>query len=244
MEPPPAEMPAREGVRSVIPLEGMRKRIFTHMHQSLQETAQMTLTCEVDATQLVRLRESLLRRYEKEDLRITYNDILVRILARSLLVHPEINASVEGDQIVQWEGIHIGVAMELEDGLIVPVVRDADRLSIVQIHHRLQDLFQRARQKRLLLDEIKGGTFTLTNLGHLGIDAFTPILNRPESGILGVGRIVKRPVVIPGPEDRVEIRSCMTLSLTVDHRIIDGAPAARFLRTVAACIEEPLLLVE
>ena len=134
--------------------------------------------------------------------------------------------------------------MELEEGLIVPVVRDADRLSIVQIHHRLQDLFQRARQKRLLLDEIKGGTFTLTNLGHLGIDAFSPILNRPESGILGVGRIVKRPVVIPRPEDRVEIRSCMTLSLTVDHRIIDGGPAARFLRTVATCIEEPLLLVE
>jgi pyruvate dehydrogenase complex dihydrolipoamide acetyltransferase long form len=237
------EGPPEERIRATIPLEGMRREILTHMQRSLQETAQMTLTCEVDASELVRLRETLLRRYQQEGIHITYNDILVRMVAGALRQHPEINSSVEGDRIIQWEGIHIGVAMELEEGLIVPVVRNADRLSIVEIHSILQDLFERARKRRMLLDEIKGGTFTLTNLGHLGIDAFTPILNRPQSGILGVGRIVKRPVVVAGTEDRTEVRPCMTLSLTVDHRIIDGAPAARFLRKVASYIEDPFLLI-
>lgn len=240
----PEERPLAPTVAASIPIEGMRRQIFQHMHRSLQETAQITLTSEVDATEFVRLRQSIVKKYEKESLSISYNDILVRILTLALREHPNINATVDGESIVQWKEIHIGVAMELDDGLIVPVVRNADTLSVREIHEVLQDLFQRARNKKLLLDDIQGGTFTLTSLGHLGIDAFTPILNRPQSGILGVGRVVEKPAVVSsasGP--RIDIRSKVMLSLTVDHRIIDGAPAARFLRRVGEMIEEPYLLV-
>ncbi len=153
------------------------------------------------------------------------------------------NVRVESNQIIQSEAIHIGVAMELDEGLIVPVVRNADMRSFKDIEEVLQDLFQRARNHKLLLDEIQGGTFTLTNLGELGVDAFTPILNSPESGILGVGRIVKKAVVSLADEDHVEVGARMVLSLTFDHRIINGAPAARFLRRVAEMIEDPYVLV-
>lgn len=231
-------------VRQETPISSMRRRIMEHMHLSLQETAQMTLTREVDATGLVHLRESLCARYEREGLRISYNAILVKMVAFALRAHPWVNAGLDGDRLLQWEDLHIGVAMELEEGLIVPVVRNADTLSILQIEKTLQDLFERARARKLLTDEIQGGTFTITNLGHLGVDAFTPILNRPESAILGVGRIVEVPVVSrQGPEPRLDFRKRMVLSLTVDHRILDGAPAARFLGGLGGIIEDPLLLV-
>lgn len=228
-----------------VPLSGMRRQILEHMHRSLQETAQMTLTREVDATQLVSLRKDLMERYQAQGLRVSYNAVLVKIAARALRSHPWINVVVQKDKLIQLEEINIGVAMELEEGLIVPVVRQADGLSILEIEKRLQNLFERARSKRLLPDEIKGGTFTITNLGHLGVDAFTPILNRPESAILGVGRIVEAPVASKrGGEPKLEFRHRMVLSLTVDHRILDGAPAARFLGELAQIIEDPILLVE
>ncbi len=240
------EAPARavRGVLREIPISSMRRRIAEHMHTSLQETAQMTLAREVDATGLVRMRQGLCARYEQEGLRISYNAILVKMVAFALRGHPWVNAGLAGDRVVQWGEVNIGVAMELEEGLIVPVVRNADTLSILQIEKTLLDLFERARARKLLPDEIQGGTFTITNLGHLGIDAFTPILNRPESAILGVGRIVEVPVVSrQGLEPRLDFRKRMVLSLTVDHRILDGAPAARFLGGLAGIIEDPLLLV-
>ncbi len=241
---PSSQPVADKAFRASQPISGMRRQIIQHMHRSLQETAQMTLTTEVDATELVRLRQSLLKRHEKEGVHVSYNAILVRMVAQALRESPHMNVSVDGDRIVQWSGIHVGVAMEQEEGLIVPVVRDADRLTIIEIEGVIQDLFQRARQRKLLPDEIRGGTFTITNLGHLGIDAFTPILNRPESGILGVGRIVERPVVIREEgAPRVEFRKRMILSLTVDHRIIDGAPGARFLQRVGELIEDPYVFV-
>ena len=241
---PSLQPAADKAFRAPRPISGMRRQIIQHMHRSLQETAQMTLTTEVDATELVRLRRSLLKRREKGGMEISYNAILVRMVAQALRESPHMNVSVDGDRIVQWKGIHVGVAMEQEEGLIVPVVRDADRLTILEIEGVIQDLFQRARQRKLLPDEIRGGTFTITNLGHLGIDAFTPILNRPESGILGVGRIVERPVVVREEgEPRVEFRKRMVLSLTVDHRIIDGAPGARFLQRVGELIEDPYFFV-
>lgn len=243
LEKTPLE-PTTTGIHVSTPITGMRRQIFEHMHRSLQETGQMTITSEVDATELIKLRQSLLKRYEGEKTSVSYNAILVRTVAQALQEHPGMNVSVRGDQIVQWEGIHIGVAMELGDGLMAPVVRDADRRSFLEVERVLQDLFQRAREHKLLLDEIQGGTFTITNLGHLGIDAFTPILNQPESGILGVGRIIKKPVVSPENEDRIRVRSRMVLSLTFDHRVVDGAPAARFLKRVGEIIEEPYLLVD
>jgi pyruvate dehydrogenase E2 component (dihydrolipoamide acetyltransferase) len=238
--PPEAKKPLQ-----AVPLSKMRRQIMEHMHRSLQETAQMTLTREVDATQLVRLREVLQGRHRKDGVKISYNAILVKMVARLLREHPWVNAGLEGDMIVQWGGVHVGVAMELDEGLIVPVVRDADTLSILEIERVLQGLFERARSKKLLPDEIRGGTFTITNLGHLGVDAFTPILNRPESAILGVGRIVEAPVVSThSGEPKLEFAKRMVLSLTVDHRILDGAPAARFLGGLAEILENPMLLVD
>lgn len=235
-----AEKPIR-----AVPISGMRRQILEHMHRSLQETAQMTLTREVDATQLVSLRQGLLERYQEQGLRISYNAVLVKIAARALKTHPWVNVVLEEEKLIQLEHINIGVAMELEEGLIVPVVRHAHTLSILEIEKTLQDLFERARSRKILPDEIRGGTFTITNLGHLGVDVFTPILNRPESAILGVGRIVEAPVVSrQGGEPKLEFRHRMMLSLTVDHRILDGAPAARFLGELARIIENPILLVE
>jgi pyruvate/2-oxoglutarate dehydrogenase complex dihydrolipoamide acyltransferase (E2) component len=243
-EGPETELLCGRTIRAEQPVSGMRRQIFQHMHRSLQETAQMTLTAEVDATELHRFRQALLKQTGQEGSGISYNALLVRIVARALQEHPSVNASVEGERILQWADVHVGVAMELDEGLIVPVVRHADRLPVPAIEKTLQDLFQRARQRKLLPDEIQGGTFTITNLGQLGIDGFTPILNRPESGILGVGRILEKPVAVrTSGESRMEIRRRVVLSLTVDHRIVDGAPAARFLRRVGDLIEEPFLLI-
>jgi pyruvate dehydrogenase complex dihydrolipoamide acetyltransferase long form len=235
---------AGKSVRAMHPVSGMRRQIFKHMHLSLQETAQITLTSEVDATELQRLRRSLIRRHEKDDVRISYNAILVRVVAQVLTEQPWVNASVDGDRVIHWADVHVGVAMELDEGLIVPVVRNADRRTVLDIERTLQELFQRARGRKLLPDDIQGGTFTISNLGHLGIDAFTPILNRPESGILGVGRMTERPVAVRRDgRPEVEIRQRMVLSLTVDHRVVDGAPGARFLRRIAEFIEDPYLMI-
>jgi pyruvate/2-oxoglutarate dehydrogenase complex dihydrolipoamide acyltransferase (E2) component len=242
LKPPPAAHPT-PAIGLSTPIAGMRRQIFEHMQQSVRDTAQMTITAEVDATEFVRLRDSLTRRYEGEGIRISYNAILLRILGLALREHLGMNVRVENNQIIQSEAVHIGVAMELDEGLIVPVVRNADVRSFKDIEEVLQDLFQRARNHKLLLDEIQGGTFTLTNLGDLGVDAFTPILNSPESGILGVGRIVKKAVVSPAEEDIVKVAARMVLSLTFDHRIINGAPAARFLRRIGEMIEDPYVLV-
>lgn len=243
-EASPTPMVQGKRVRRSIPVSGMRRRILEHMHRSLQETAQMTLTRQVDATQLVRLRESLLKRHQAQGTRISYNAILVKMAATVLLEQPWMNASLVEDQVLHWEDLHIGVAMELDEGLIVPVVRNPQGLSILEIENTLQDLFKRAKSRKLLPDEIQGGTFTVTNLGHLGIDAFTPILNRPESAILGVGSVRLEPVAVQeGQEVKLDFRHLMVLSLTVDHRIIDGAPAARFLKRTAELIEDPFLLI-
>jgi pyruvate/2-oxoglutarate dehydrogenase complex dihydrolipoamide acyltransferase (E2) component len=231
-------------VAKVIELSGMRKAIARNMHSSLMETAQMTLTSRVDATELARLRERLNVRYQAMGVSISYNAILVKMVATVLKDHPQLNATLSDQGIILWEDINVGVAMELEDGLIVPVVSNADKMTILEIERALRSLFDKARSRKLTPDEISGGTFTITNLGHLGIDAFTPILNRPESAILGVGRMREEPVILKhGGKEEIGFRQMMVLSLTVDHRIIDGAPAARFLKGLASLIEEPLLLL-
>lgn len=224
-----------------IPIEGMRKIIFERMPESLKISAQITLQMESDATELVRVRQSLLKLHEKDDLRISYNDILVKILGLCLMEQPRINSSVEGDHLIIWKSIHVGVAMEIDDGLIVPVVRDANTKTILEIHSELTDLYQRARSHRILPDEIQGGTFTLSNLGFLDIDAFTPIVNQPENAILGVGRIVEKPAILDG---QVVPRPMMMLSLTCDHRVIDGAHGARFLKRIREYIEDPLQMIQ
>jgi pyruvate dehydrogenase E2 component (dihydrolipoamide acetyltransferase) len=193
----------------------------------------------VDARELGRFRNTLLDSLKNQGIRISYNAILVKIIARALEEHPKMNASVVKDEIWLWDSVNVGVAVDAEQGLIVPVVRDANKKSLILIQKDINDKVERAKSKKLVPDDLQGGTFTLTGLGFLDIEAFTPILNPPEVGILGVGRIIEKPVVENG---EIKVGQRMSLSLTLDHRVIDGADGARFLKTVRSYIENPSLL--
>ncbi|MFL5657732.1 MAG: 2-oxo acid dehydrogenase subunit E2 [Ktedonobacteraceae bacterium] len=233
-QPTAAVPPASPAAEQVIPLTGMRAAIARRMHQSLQTSAQVTLSTEVDVSALVQLREEL-----KQQFALTYTDLVVKAVARALKGHPRLNAWIEGEQIRLVPAIHIGVAVALDEGLIVPVVRDADRKSLREIAQETQRLALRAREGTLSREEVMGSTFSVSNLGMYGIDAFTPIINPPEIAILGVGRINERLVRVPR---EAEWRHVMTLSLTFDHRAVDGAPAAAFLQTVGKHLENPVEL--
>ena len=220
--PPPARAAAVSP--QSIPLRGMRKTIAERMHQSLRETAQLTITSEADVTPATDLRERLKREFD-----FTYTDLLIQAAARALLKHPRMNARLETNHIVHSGEVNIGLAVSLDDGLMVPVIRDAANKTVRDIATLTKEAGEKARGGKLKLEDITGGSFTITNLGTYGIDAFTPILHVGETGILGVGRIVEKPAIYRGEITR---RSMMTLSLTFDHRVIDGAPAALFLQTV------------
>ncbi len=207
-----------------IALRGMRRTIATRMHQSLRDTAQLTISCDADVTPATELRMRLTREFD-----FTYTDMIIHAVARALLRHPRMNSRLNEEGIVSFVEAHVGMAVALEEGLIVPVIHDAARKSLKQIAVETKDLAERARSGQLKLEDVNGGTFTVTNLGTWGVDMFTPILNLGETGILGVGRIIEKPAVYRGEITR---RSMLTLSLTFDHRIIDGAPAAAFLQTV------------
>jgi pyruvate dehydrogenase E2 component (dihydrolipoamide acetyltransferase) len=219
----------------------MRSLIAARMLESLRSTAQLTLMAETDVEELVRFRREVGPEFERrEGVHLTYTDLTVRAAAVALRDHPAMNARWEGEDVRRLRGIHIGVAVALDEGLVVPVVRDADRLPLGRLSAAIRDFSERARAGRLRPDEMQGGTFTVTNLGTYGVDAFTPVLNPPEAGILGVGRIRRRPVAA---EDRLEIRSTTILSLTFDHRVVDGAPAAMFLQRVGYLLEHPAVLL-
>jgi pyruvate dehydrogenase E2 component (dihydrolipoamide acetyltransferase) len=231
--------PGKEA-RETIPITGIRRAIFDNMFMSLSSTAQVSLHTEACAAALVTLRDHLNTQVRGEEPRVSFNAILVKIAAAALREHHRINASVDKDEITVWEQIHIGVAMESEDALLVPVVRNPDRKSIREINRELNELIRKTRENRLLPDDLANGTFTISNLGFADIDQFTPILRSPESALLGVGRIVEKPVVKQG---EILSQARLSLSLTFDHRIIDGAPAAQFLKTVKDMIEDPLLMI-
>jgi pyruvate/2-oxoglutarate dehydrogenase complex dihydrolipoamide acyltransferase (E2) component len=197
---------------------------------------------EIDMGDIVRLRNNLVAQESTLGTRITYTDILVFATARILRDHPKINASIIDKEIKVWEDINVGVATALEDGLIVPVVKNADRKSLVEISKEIKTLVEKARENKLSGDEISGGTFTLTNLGALGSGwTFeTAIINQPESAILRVGAITDRAVV---RDEQIVARPIMTYSLTYDHRAIDGAVAARFSTSLVSALENPTLLL-
>lgn len=220
---------------TVIPLSPMRRAIADNMVASLQQMAQLTLTMEVDVTELVKLRSQL-----KAEFDLTYTDLIVKAAAKALRRHPNLNATLIGDEIHQLQAINIGIAVALDDGLIVPVVRNADILTLEEIAQEARRLAQRARDGSITVDEVTGGTFTITNLGTYGVDGFTPIINPPEVAILGVGRIAERVVIY---NDQIARRSIMVLSLTIDHRIVDGAPGAAFLQTMKEILENPYRLL-
>ena len=219
-----------------IPFIGMRQAIAEQMVHSLQTMAQITLTTTVDVTELKSTREALRTRWDRK---ISYTDLLVKAVAVALGDHPLLGARLEGEEIVMPTEINVGVAVALEEGLIVPVVRNAGQLTVPEIGDRIKDLAQRARENALNVDEVTGAVFTVTNLGTYGVDGFTPIINPPEVAILGVGRITEELALING---QVVPRSKMVLSLTIDHRIVDGAPGAAFLQTLAQLLEHPALI--
>jgi len=211
-----------------IPLASVRARIAERMSASAHTTARVTLTTEVDATRLVEVRTQLKDVLaDSLGFSIGYNDLLVAICARALRDHPNLNSRIEGNHIRMLDEIHVGLAVDTERGLLVPVVRNADRLGVEDIARRIREVVARARQGRCSPDELTGGTFTITSLGMYGVDAFAPIINLPECAILGVGRISLRPAVVDG---KIVARQRMWLSLSFDHRVVDGAPAARFLQ--------------
>ncbi len=216
---------------SAIPFIGMRQAIAEHMMDSLHQMAQVTVGTEVDVTELVKLRTQL-----KAEFNLTYTDLIVKAVAKALKQHPRLNATLIGDEIQLLSEIHIGMAVALDEGLIVPVVRDADRKDAQAIAEDTRRLALGAREGTLSVDEVTGSTFTVTNLGMYGMDYSTPIVNSPEVAILGVGRIVEKPAI---HDDQIVKRSLMTLSLTFDHRLVDGAPAAEFLQTVGQILENP-----
>ncbi len=238
-EPIPAVQPEVAPVQ-VIPMTGIRQIIAERMTLSAQTTACVTLNTEVDVTELVELRTWLNQKLSAKEISLTYTDLLVKIIAHALRQHPRLNSTLADDGIHLIEQINIGVAVALEDGLVVPVVTNADQKGVAVISREIKALAEKARNNQLRPGDLRGGTFTLTNLGMFGIDTFTPIINPPECAILGVGRIVKKPAV---HKDEITIRSMMGLSLSFDHRIVDGAPAAQFLQTVTEYITEPYLLL-
>ena len=234
------ETPALQQETEVIPMDGIREIIAERMTMSVQTNASVTLHTEVDATAFVELRGMLNDKLQAREVSLTYTDLLVKVVASALREHPRLNATLTDAGIHLLPEVNIGVAVALEDGLVVPVIRNADKERLSEISAQVRGFAERARNNQLTPGELQGGTFTITNLGNFGIDAFTPIINPPESAILGVGRILKKPVV---HEDEIVVRSMLTLSLTFDHRVIDGAPAAQFLQTVSNYIQDPYLLL-
>jgi pyruvate/2-oxoglutarate dehydrogenase complex dihydrolipoamide acyltransferase (E2) component len=223
-----------------IPIRGIRRVIFQNMRRSLGEMAQLTIHTEASAKGMTDLRQAINDRQLKESPRVSFNAIIVKAVAQALTQHPHLNASAVEDVIKIWKQVHIGVAMDLGKGLIVPKVRNADKRSIRDISMVIADLSERAANSRLLPEELSEGTFTITNLGAWDTDCFTPIINHPESAILGVGRIVEKPWARNGT---IVIEPRLALSLTFDHRIIDGAPAAAFLKTCKDMLEDPGLML-
>jgi pyruvate dehydrogenase E2 component (dihydrolipoamide acetyltransferase) len=212
----------------------LRRTIADRMHHSKTITAPVTLTTRVDADALGALREGLKAKAGGKSVP-AYGDIIMREVAQALLEHPALNARWEDDHIRFPDSVNIGFAVDTEAGLVVPVVRDAPKHALPELADLTRDLAERAKARRLSVEEMSGGTFTITNLGMAGIDGFTPIINWPECAVLGVGRITKEPVV---QGEQIVIGERLWLSLTFDHRLVDGAPAARFLEAVKGRIEK------
>ncbi len=232
--PPAAEV-------EIVPLSGVRAVIADRMVTSARTTAAVTLQSVVDATELVALRNKLKSALADElGFNVGYNDLLAVIVARCLAEFPYMNVRLEESGIRRLKEVNLGMAVDSDRGLLVPVIRNADRLTIKEFAVKFRELVARAREGKALHDDLTGGSFTITNLGMFGVDAFTPIIRLPECAILGVGRIHPEPAIVGG---EVVVRQRMWLSLTFDHRLVDGGPAARFLQGIMHYVEEPYLLL-
>lgn len=226
---------------TTVTMSRLRKVIAARMLESLQVSAQLTTVVEVDITKIARLREKAKGAFEsREGVKLSFLPFFAVSVCEALKVHPVLNASVEGDQITYHAAEHLGIAVDTDRGLLVPVVRDAGDLNMGGIARKISDVALRTRENKISPDELGGGTFTITNTGSRGALFDTPIINQPQVAILGVGSVVKRPMVVKGEDggETIAIRSMVYLALSYDHRIVDGADAARFLSTLKERLEE------
>lgn len=219
----------------------MRRIIAQRMKTAWSETPMVTYNMEADMTELIKLRERLKPAYAKEGLRLTYNHIIMKILSKLLVKYRYLNASFENDTITYHKHVNLGIAVDAERGLMVPNVKEIEKMTLREISEETEKLIEGARTNRLNPDYLTGGTFTITNLGMFGMKSFTPIINRPEVAILGVNRIVNKPVAV---NKEVSIKPMVDLSLTADHSLVDGALSARFLKEIVDMIENPYLLID
>jgi pyruvate dehydrogenase E2 component (dihydrolipoamide acetyltransferase) len=233
-----AERLAAEGDFKDIPLTLIRKTIARRLAESNGPVPTFFLTAEFDATRAAELRAQLLEM--GEEYKVSFNDIVIKAVALALAEHPEVNAHWLNDKIRHFNRIHVAMAVAVEDGLITPVLFDADRMSLWDISAKARELAAKARERKLLPEEYTGSTFSVSNLGMFGIDQFTAIINPPEAGILAIGGVEEKPVVIDGA---LEVRQRMRVTMSCDHRVIDGATGAKFLQTVKRYIENPLSLI-
>ena len=230
-----------QAAATAMPYAGMRKAIGDNMLASLRNAAQLTCFAEVDVTGMVRFRDSVRDEYKKDDsVRISFNDIIILAVSRALQHHPIMNSTLADNEIILHEDVNMGIAVALKEGLIVPVLKNAHQKGLVQIGREAKALAKKAHEGALDVDEVSGGTFTISNTSMLAVDGFTPILRPPETGILGVGRARLKPAEHKG---EIALRWMMVLSLTYNHCVVDGAPAHTFLAHVGRYLRNPYLIM-
>jgi 2-oxoglutarate dehydrogenase E2 component (dihydrolipoamide succinyltransferase) len=235
----PASVSAKRGTTEK--MTRLRRLIAQRMVESLQTSAQLTTVVEVDVTKIARLRDRAKHDFEaREGVKLSFLPFFALAAVEALKNHPMVNASVEDDQVVYHAQENLGIAVDTDKGLLVPVIRDAGDLNIAGLARKVADLAERTRTNKIGPDELGGGTFTLTNTGSRGALFDTPIINQPQVGILGTGAVVKRPIVVTDTDggETIAIRSMVYLALTYDHRVVDGADAARFLSSMKERLEE------
>jgi pyruvate dehydrogenase E2 component (dihydrolipoamide acetyltransferase) len=233
-----AERLATEGDFKDVPLTQIRKTIARRLAESNGPVPTFFLTAEFDATRAAEMRTQLTEMGDQY--KVSFNDVVIKAVALALAEHPEVNAHWLTDKIRHFNRIHVAMAVAVEDGLITPVLFDADRLSLWEISEKARDLAKRARDRKLMPEEYTGATFTVSNLGMFGIDQFTAIINPPEAGILAIGGVEEKPVVVDGA---LEVRQRMRVTMSCDHRVVDGATGAKFLQTLKRYFENPLSLI-
>jgi pyruvate dehydrogenase E2 component (dihydrolipoamide acetyltransferase) len=233
--PKPA-VPTADGQDEKVQLSQMRRTIARRMAESTRTVPHFFLTVTVDATELVALRKQIV----DQGIKISFNDLVVKAAAVAIRKMPAVNVSFAEDSLIKHQRVHIGIAVATDRGLIVPVIRDADSKALSQIASEARDLAQRAQEGKLQPNEYTGGTFTVSNLGMFGIEQFNAVINPPEAAILAVGAIMKEPAEHEG---QIVLRDRMKLTLSVDHRALDGAMGARYLQSLKGLLEKPLLLL-
>lgn len=238
--------PAHTSVESLeesqqIPVTGIRKVIAERMYDSLQTSAQLTINMKVDVSNLIALQKQTMETVQTHfDNKLTVTDFIARAVVLSLKQHEQMNSAYIENTIHLYKQVHLGMAVALERGLVVPVIRNADQSTLIDLSRSIKALAKKAREGQLSQDEMQGSTFTISNLGAYGVDHFTPVLNPPEAGILGVGAVYDTPEFVG---ETIEKRSILPLSLTFDHRVLDGVPAAAFLQTVKKFLEDPITML-